>query len=92
MDRLDKYHLFAPVTLDRVDAVSRALLQASRLERVTEFIPDEHCMSGTLEHTFFTERGRAIMRVHLKAGTLAVALRQVRDCLQAEELAATLRA
>ena len=89
--RLDNPRLFEPRTLDRVFAISQALSHASELEWVTEFIADEHCMSETPEHSFFTERGRAIMKVYLDVVDLLTALRRVKDCLQAEELATTLR-
>ncbi len=89
--RLDNPQLFEPRTLDRVYAVSQALSYASELEWVTEFIPDEHCMSGTTEHSFYTERGRAIMKAYLDVVDLLCALRRVKDLLQAEELASTLR-
>lgn len=89
--RLDGRQLFEPQTLDRVHAISRALSRASELEWVTEFIPDEHCMSGTPEHSFYTERGQAIMTAYFDVASLLSALRRVRDYLQAEELAATLR-
>ncbi len=90
--RLDNPRLFEPRTLDRVYAISRALSHASELEWVTEFIPDEHCMSGTPEQSFYTERGRAIMTAYLDVADLLSALRRVRDLVQAIELAKELKA
>jgi len=89
--RLDNPRLFEPRTLDRVHAVSQALSHASELEWVTESIADVHCVSESPEHSFFTERGRAIMKAYLDLVDLLCALRRVRDLIQAEELASTLR-
>ncbi len=88
---LDNPGLFEPRTLDRVHVILRALQHASELEWVTEFPPDENCMSGTVEHSFFTERGRMIMQAYLDVADLQSALRRVKDLVQVEEIAAALK-
>lgn len=89
--RLNRDQLFCPRTLDRVEATIRTLHQASELEKVTEIIADEGCVSGSYAAQGYTPLGWVIYAACRNLIDLAEAIRAANDIMDAQLLVEELR-
>lgn len=84
--RLAGYDIFEPGVEDLLLSSADRLAELACAETRTEFLPDEHCMSGGVEATRVTARGEALAAAAAALTDLAEALGDVHRYLAADRI------